>query len=360
MRARLAFMVSVLIFSASAAQAGSFITAQELARRLGMTCNSDRLTSRLTLTDGTNEIIICPGMYNLMVNRRMVSMDSRAENRGGDVLVPDTVLAALRGHIRSASASPSYTPYTPSVPSVTYRPSAPGGWRAVVDAGHGGKDPGAVGHGGTREKSVNLGVALALRDALQSRGVNVVMTRQDDTFVELDERANVCNREGGDIFVSIHANASSSPSTTGSEIYFVDDQGPYTAIARGVAAANTMEISPQALGSNTMLDMTTKEILFGALLEEYRIESRDLAQCVQGALGGRMVIYGRGIYGNKGLRVLRFTRCPGVLVEVGFLSNPQTEQMLRQEHYQRSLAECIAEGMLRFKAGQEQTARYTR
>jgi hypothetical protein len=100
----------------------------------------------------------------------------------------------------------------------------------------------------------------------------------------------------------------------------VDDQGPYTAIARGVAAANTMEISPQALGSNTMLDMTTKEILFGALLEEYRIESRELAQCVQGVLGGRMVIYGRGIYGNKGLRVLRFTRCPGVLVEVGFLS----------------------------------------
>jgi len=188
----------------------------------------------------------------------------------------------------------------------------------------------------------------------------IMMTREDDTFIELEERAAICNRAQGDVYVSVHANSSPSRSTTGSEIYFVDDKGEYTAVARGVAAARTMEIAPKALGCDVQPDFISKEILFGALLEEYRIESRELASCIIGPLGGNMISYGRGIYGNKGLRVLRFTRCPGVLVEVGFLSNPQSEQTLAQEYYRQQLAESISEGLMRFKAAQEQTAWTTR
>ena len=140
----------------------------------------------------------------------------------------------------------------------------------------------------------------------------------------------------------------------------MDDQREFTAPARGVAAARTMDIAPWCMGCNASLDLLSKEVLFGALLEEYRIESRDLAAQVLSQLGGHMISYGRGIYGNKGLRVLRFARCPGVLVEVGFLSNPQTEQMLQQDSYRRGLAESIGEGIMHFKAAEDQTAWNTR
>ena len=391
---RFALIAGVFLLSAGAAQAGSYITAQELANRLGMAYSSDRMSARCTLTDGANEVVICAGMYNLMVNSRILNMDSRAESRGGEVCVPDTVLGSIRGYMRPGGgyrASPSASSSNPtrtsravasapvrtaapplSVPSYT-RPAAPsytsdlplpsrsrGQFKVVIDPGHGGKDPGAIGMGGLREKTVNLSVGLALRDILQFRGGSVVMTRQDDTFVELEGRANICNREQGDVYVSIHSNASSTRSATGSEIYFVDDKGEYTATARGMAAARTMDIPPWAVAGGTRLDLLSKEILFGALLEEFRIESRDLASHIQGPLGAHMICYGRGIYGNKGLRVLRFTRCPAVLVEVGFLSNPQTEQILQQEYYRRALAGSIAEGIMHFKVAQDQTAWNTR
>ena len=401
-----ALVAAVFLLVANAAQAGSLITAQELASRLGMTCNADPSGSRCTLSDGVNEVIICAGMYNLLVNSQALNMDSRAVSRGGSVCVPDTVLGRIRVYIRppsnyraqpqtvraawqtprltqvasvpaTAAAPPvrSYTPTyapanTPTYTQPSYTPMATPSYglqtikrtrfKVVIDPGHGGKDPGAVGLSGLREKTVNLGIGLALRDILQFRGANVVMTRQDDNFVELEERAAICNREQGDVYVSIHANASTNRSTTGSEIYFVDDQREFTAPARGVAAARTMDIAPWCMGCNASLDLISKEVLFGALLEEYRIESRDLAAHVMGQLGGHMISYGRGIYGNKGLRVLRFARCPGVLVEVGFLSNPQTEQMLQQDSYRRSLAESVGEGIMHFKVAQDQTAWNTR
>ena len=392
-----ALAAAVFLLVAGAAQAASYITAQELASRLGMTCNADPTGSRCTLSDGVNEVIICAGMYNLLVNSQALNMDSRAVTRGGSVCVPDTVLGRIRGYMRppssylarpqavpaatprrtqvasvpAAAAAPPARSYTPTyAPTPTYTPTVTPSYglqtikrtrfKVVIDPGHGGKDPGAVGLNGLREKTVNLGIGIALRDILQFRGANVVMTRQDDTFIELEERAAICNREQGDVYISIHANASTNRSTTGSEIYFVDDQREFTAPARGVVAARTMAIAPWAMGCNSPLDLISKEVLFGALLEEYRIESRDLAAHILSQLGGHMISYGRGVYGNKGLRVLRCTRCPGSLVEVGFLSNPQTEQMLQQDSYRRSLAESIGEGIMRFKAAQDQTAWNTR
>ena len=403
---RFATMAGVLLLWAGAAHAGSYITAQELASRLGMRCNSDQTASRCTLSDGTNEVIIWSGMYNLMVNSRLLSMESRAESRGGYVYVPDTVLGSIRGYMRSGggyraapstalraapqppfdklraapskvegpvvasvptrttyatASAPAYTPRASSyTPELTVPLPTRTQFTVVIDPGHGGKDPGAIGAGGLREKTVNLGIGLALRDILQFRGARVVMTRQDDTFVELEGRAAICNREQADVYVSIHSNAAATRSTTGSEIYFVDDKGEYTAIARGVTAARTMDVPPWAVAGAPRFDLVTKEILFGSLLEEFRIESRDLASDIMSPLGAHMISYGRGIYGNKGLRVLRFTRCPAVLVEVGFLSNPQTEQILGQEYYRRALADSIAEGVMHFKVGQDQTAKYTR
>ncbi len=173
----------------------------------------------------------------------------------------------------------------------------------VLDPGHGGSDPGAIGPGGTREKDVNLKIALAASAWLQKQGVQVVLTRVDDYDVSLQNRCDIANQAGAACFVSIHCNAATDPDAQGAETYYHDDSE----------------------------------------------EGRKLAQCLQEnvtALG----LPGRGAKSDfnlhqSGLYVLRNTVMPAALVEVAFISNPDEEAWLNDPANQDAAGKAIAKGV---------------
>ncbi|NOZ21706.1 MAG: hypothetical protein GXP25_11550 [Planctomycetes bacterium] len=321
---------------------------KELANRLGMTCQNDVTTSRQTLTDGASEIVICPGFYDVLVNDTLVTLPARATLRYGEVVVPDSAFALLRGQLGGQSARPVRPPLLPTA------------FKVVIDPGHGGKDPGALGCYGVKEKNVVLAIGLELKRILASKKLDVVMTREDDTFISLDDRPMIANRERADLFISIHANASRSSGAHGFETYYVEDRGPYSTIARGLMAARIADPSPKAIGCEAVLSSVAKAIVFCALMEEYRIESYELARCIQSSLGGVLSTENRGAKTNHPLRVLRKSHCPGVLVEIGFVTNPGTARRLQNPRHIHKIAEGIADGIMKFVKRSSATRRFTR
>jgi N-acetylmuramoyl-L-alanine amidase len=220
--------------------------------------------------------------------------------------------------------------------------------RVVVDAGHGGKDPGNPGRylpRGMKEKHVTLGIALDLQETLESRGVEVIMTRTGDTYPDVYERAPMC-REDCDLFVSVHVNSlgggKSAERVRGVETYFFDQA--QTADAERVAAMENEFLryeSDVAVEEDDALGFILKDLQ----RNEYLRESAQLAEIVQeraGSVhpgGGRKVAQARFI-------VLRVARRPAILVEVGYATNPQDGRYLASPAGQRELAIAIADGVI--------------
>lgn len=171
----------------------------------------------------------------------------------------------------------------------------------AIDAGHGGRDPGAIGPTGLQEKDVVLDIAQRVRELLVRAGVRVLMTRETDAFVDLPDRPRMARQQGATVFVSIHANASTRPASNGSETYY---------------------LTPQ---------------------------SQVLAQLVQEELGRIQGLVNRGIR-TANFLVLRESDVPAVLVEVAYISNPDEEARLRQHAFRQRLAEAVSRGVQRFLA----------
>ncbi len=214
----------------------------------------------------------------------------------------------------------------------------------VLDAGHGGHDPGAVGPTGLREKAVTLEVAKSLRDLLVRDGFRVIMTRYDDRFISLGGRSAVANREEADLFVSVHANASRRRSISGFEAYYLseatDDQ------ARALEAAENAAL-PEEIGRPISSD--TEAIIWDLLYTEHRAESLELASDIcRGMSGAGIVSRNRGVKSAR-FAVLKGVRMPAVLVEIGFVSHRDEEVRLRRADHRRRLAEGIRQGILRFR-----------
>jgi N-acetylmuramoyl-L-alanine amidase len=213
--------------------------------------------------------------------------------------------------------------------------------RIVVDAGHGGWDLGTVGRRGLLEKDVVLEIAQRLGKLLQSRlGTDVVYTRQDDSYIPLDERAGAANQAQADLFVSIHANYSDLPSARGVETY-------YTNV---FAAGSSQETEPREDGSKAL----PAPALSNVELHEKIEQSRRLAASVQRSLYGTLVSQNAGIR-DRGVKeaafvVLTGTAMPGILAEVSFVSSPADEQKLRSDGYREQIAEALYKGIARYAA----------
>ena len=207
--------------------------------------------------------------------------------------------------------------------------------RIVIDAGHGGHDPGAQGKG-IAEAELVLDVSLRLEKLLQKiPGVEVILTRRTDEFIPLPERTAIANRVGADLFLSIHANASPNAQARGIETYFLNFA---TNLSAASVAARENAASGQAMGA---LPDFVKAIALNNKLDE----SRDFATHVQKALYERL----RGT--NKTLKdlgvkqapfvVLIGAAMPSVLAEISFLTNPQEAKLLKNSAYRQRIAESL-------------------
>lgn len=250
-----------------------------------------------------------------------------------------------------AAPPPSAEP-APAPPAAAQREEPPararraGGWRIVLDPGHGGEDPGAIGPGGLREKTVTLAVTRALKERLEREpGVEVVLTRDRDTFVPLGERTRMANRLEADLFVSVHANSAASRSAEGFETYFLSAAKTEDAkrVARMENAAIRYEdpaIDPASLDELNF-------ILWDLAQNEYLRESSALAERIQEDLNRRLPLKSRGVK-QAGFFVLNGAFMPAILFEMAFISNPREEALLDDPAFRSRLVDGLAESLLAY------------
>jgi N-acetylmuramoyl-L-alanine amidase len=267
------------------------ITANQAAIRLGMQVSFTN-GRYVELTNASNRVLIFihPG-GNVFINGKNIGLAGAVQKPDGTVYISELLIPRIRSNLTSYAPrpQPGYTP--PSGRST--------GGTVVIDAGHGGKDPGATSYLGYYEKEVNLKVAQKIAWRLKNQGVQVIMTRNSDTFPELNDRAEIANRAGADLFVSIHHNSNHSRIHRGYTIYI---------------APNASDASRRA----------------GRLIEK--------------ALG-TTGLSSNGMRTND-YRVLMRTQCPAVLVECGYLSNPSEAAVLYDGDFQNQLASAIAQAIL--------------
>ena len=259
------------------------ISIQELAAALGLHVSESKPTHVILKNSSNTVMIFTLSGGKLYVNTKPIGEIGSIERKAGQIYVSKSLIQRIRSAMRA---------YTP--PSVPRRMSG----TVVIDAGHGGKDPGATSVLGFYEKTVNLSVAHKVARLLEQRGLRVKMTRTADYFVELEDRAAIANNLRADLFVSIHSDSFPKSSRRGYTIYIAR-----SASSSSRRAANAIVRSMSGTGLNS----------FG----------------VQTA----------------GYHVLTGTRGPAVLVELGYLSNRSEAALLRSSSFQNRLAQAVADGI---------------
>jgi N-acetylmuramoyl-L-alanine amidase len=244
------------------------------------------------------------------------------------------------------------------IPAPEFRPPSEGLWAdrfsaehmeldlIVVDPGHGGENFGSIGPSGYTEKEFNLAVARKLKAALEIEGIDVMLTRNDDIYVDLETRTEVANSVGADLFISLHANGYGNPDANGFEVYFLSPAEDEK--ARTVAAMENggTDIVPLPAGNH---DDDLAFILWDTAQNEFVVESSNLAQIINEEMHQRLMLKNRGVK-QAGFVVLAGVYLPAVLVETGFITNPREETLLKDTAFQETLVDAIVEGVLRFKA----------
>jgi N-acetylmuramoyl-L-alanine amidase len=290
----------------------------------------------------------------------MGRVDKPADATSAPASTPPTVVGAAS----ASTSTPTTVAGLPSSPPVAApavaslpAPLTPNERRKVdrliivaIDPGHGGEDPGAVGPTGLREKDVVLAVALALRDKLQTRpGVRVMMTRDADYFVPLQDRVRKARRVQADLFVSIHADAFFKPEARGASVFALSTQGATSSAARWMAARENA--ADQVGGVNTarvqdaqvlraLLDMSTT----AQIKDSLKLGSEVLSRI------GKVGTLHKARVEQAGFAVLKAPEIPSILVETAFISNPEEEDKLRDPEYRKQLVDALASGITRYFA----------
>jgi N-acetylmuramoyl-L-alanine amidase len=215
--------------------------------------------------------------------------------------------------------------------------------RVVLDPGHGGDDPGTIGARGLREKDVTLAVARDAKRRLEERGFQVLLTRERDRTLSLEERTAFAEGARGDVFVSIHVNAAPRPRVQGIETYYLDASNERHTLR---VAARESGVAPAQLDD-------LQRVLAGFKVSEVGSHSAQLARSVHGEIvGGVREAYGSvddlGVKRGP-FHVLFLSDAPSVLVEIGFLSNPMEARRLRSKLYRAVVAEQLARGLSRYR-----------
>jgi N-acetylmuramoyl-L-alanine amidase len=248
--------------------------------------------------------------------------------------------------------TPGPTPSTPPAEPPPLLDIAPAGsLRTVaIDAGHGGTEDGAKGPDGTLEKDVTLSVARRLKAALEARlGLRVILTRDADETVGLDERAAVANNNKADLFVSLHANASVRPSAAGAEVFYLGLE-EYGERAQRVASGDS-EALPVFGGGSRDIEVIPWEMAQARYIEQSAV----LAQMVEAALREHVAMSPRAIQ-QAPFRVLVGANMPAVLVEMGFITNPGQEKQLASDGFQTSTVQALVDAIVRYRDTREARA----
>ena len=293
------------------------------------------------------------------ITRVVFDMSQRGSHSITALSNPSRLVVDFGRHITSpapaapAVSSPGEAPpaANPDIVQVSVPPAPAGGGTLktiVIDHGHGGRDPGAIGPTGLKEKTVTLAVARKTAAILREKlGVKVLLTREGDAALELDDRTVMANAAGADLFVSIHANSSKNRRAAGSEAYFLSparSADELETAARENMIANLSEDPAENDIAYIMSDMQSAQKIN---------ESALLARTVQAAMARKLYLAAppRGKAVKQAMfYVLWRATMPSILVETDFISNPRQEKLMRDERYLDAMAESIARGIMDYSA----------
>ncbi len=218
----------------------------------------------------------------------------------------------------------------------------------VIDAGHGGEDPGAIGPGKVREKDVVLAIARELKRLLdQTPGYRTEMTRNGDYYISLRGRTSMARKKNADLFVSIHADAFKDPRANGASVWVLSPRGASSEMGRWLASK---ENSADLIGGVGGVSLEDKDdVLAGVLLDMSMTASREDSRVVAAEIHGNIKQFARmhkSYVEQAGFVVLKSPDIPSILVETGFISNPGEAKKLRSSSYQKKMASAVYKGII--------------
>ena len=295
----------------------------------------------------------------------IAQQNARASTSPAPATAPAAVVAsapAKTAPVPSATAATAVpaAPPTPAAPSATAARRTDRLIIIALDPGHGGEDPGAIGPGGTREKDVVLKVAHLLRERINATTVGgnpmrAYLTRDGDYFVPLGTRVQKAQRVQADLFVSIHADAFTTPAASGASVFALSQGGASSSAARWLA--NKENQADLVGGLNVRAkDQHVQRALLDMSTTAQINDSLKLGSALLGEIGGMAKLHKPRVE-QAGFAVLKAPDIPSVLIETAFISNPDEEAKLRSSAYQEQLADALMRGITRYFAKNPPLAR---
>src|SRR5262245_52606368 len=319
---------------------------------------------------GPVDFAVVPGRQEIRVRLPRLALDGVRVEEIGDGLIkearvePTGTEAVLRILLESPSADVKTATLQDPFRLVldVYRTREAGGSSGqsameplhliVLDAGHGGHDPGATGPSGLTEKEVVLDVVKRVARLIEEDlKVKVALTRSADIFVPLRDRTNFANKQRADLFVSVHANAHPNSVSEGVETYFLSSEAS-DSDARQVAAAENGVVQLETPASRARGDVL-KSILWALAQSEFQQESSFMAETVQDSMTRSLNLVNRGVK-QAGFYVLGGAAMPAILIEIGFMTNPKEEKRLGTPAYREAVARAIHAGLSEYKRRYDQ------
>ncbi len=341
----------------------SYVSADGMAKDKGFQSSWDPVLKNLIIKGPSDFLKFHVGSKYGLSKGEVVDLGGPVRLLNGSVMIPES--AGVFFEALSFSPKPTIAirmlPSTPMISQSLYGAkkveAAPRFQirRVVIDAGHGGRDFGAISPRGTREKDLTLEIATGLRDELEKLGVETTLSRSTDRFIPLKERALIANKKNADFFISIHANASTSRSLQGFEVYYLSEATDDAALAVE-RAENSVLTLENTRWENPSADL--KKIYWDLKETENRKESIRIAHHVAEGVESSAVVSHRRIRAAN-FYVLKWTECPAVLLELGYITNPADERRLKSALYREQLVQGIVKGIMEYKAEFERTDGFT-
>jgi N-acetylmuramoyl-L-alanine amidase len=304
-------------------------------------------TEKIVFYIDNKKIKLTNGITFLLIDENIYQLSSKVIRQNNEYFVPtDSFLNIINSSVKSSSIMFNESKILISVkPNENNKPAKnivaeKNKWRfstIIIDPGHGGKDPGAVGYRGTLEKDIALDVAKRLEKKItKNMKIKTVLTRDEDIFLKLGERTKIANENNGSLFISIHANAATDRRASGFETFLIGPNKNEAAVrvaARENAVLELEGFSGKQLTNEDLIKATIAQSAFASKSEQF-------AALVQEEIGKRVQGKNRGVK-QAGFYVLMGASMPNVLVELGFISNLAEEKKLRSSQYREVLATAI-------------------
>ncbi|MCK4353066.1 N-acetylmuramoyl-L-alanine amidase [candidate division WOR-3 bacterium] len=319
----------------------TYLSLKDLQPVFDFTVSENTKTKRFVLKFKEKDIILIPDNPWIKLGDKILNLPLSSELRGTELYVPLPMLNKILEYFLKKNIKIKGKKLIVYETGIRIK-------KIVIDPGHGGKDPGAIGHNGTYEKDIVLKIAKLVTKLIESElGVKCILTRDKDIFIPLNERTKLANDEEADLFLSIHCNAARSRRHHGTEMYFLSPAK--TTWARAVEARENASLKYETPDWEDKV----KGILWDMAQTEFLKESNTLSGKLLKSILESANTKDRGVR-QANFFVLRGAYMPACLLELEFLSNLKGEKRLKTKEFQKQLAQGILKGVKEFKEWYEE------